>query len=73
MIKFLVNGRNGAQLVGLGLSQGNIDRLKDGKPIYIHLDELGIEGIDVLIHYGETEDSIIADFKKEGLIPDDKV
>lgn len=68
MIKFLVDGKNGAKLVGLGLSQGNIDRLKEGKPIYLHLDELGIEGIDVLIHYGETEDKIIEDFKGKGLI-----
>lgn len=68
MIKFLVNGKNGGQLVGLGLSEGNIKNLKEGKPILIKLDELGIEGIDVLIHYGETEEAIVEDFRKQGLV-----
>jgi hypothetical protein len=69
MIKFLVNAKNGTQLVGLGLSEGNVKKLRAGQPILLHLDELGIEGIDVLIHYGETEDAIVKDFKDQGLIP----
>lgn len=68
MIKHLTTLKNGTRLVGLGLSEGNVGKLKEGKPIYLHLDELGIEGIDVLIHYGVTEQAIIDDFKEKGLI-----
>lgn len=69
MIKFVKTADNGAKVVGFGLSEGNIERLKLGQPILVHLDDLGIEGIDVVIHYGETENSILNDFRKGGLIP----
>jgi hypothetical protein len=67
MIKFVAQGKNGQTIVGLGLSEGNIKRLKQGDPMYFSLEELGIEGIDVTIVYGETEDAIKADFKKHGI------
>lgn len=63
MIKFVKEMKNGSTLLGFGLSDENISRLKEGKPIYFHLDELGIEGHDVLITYGETEDKIMEDLK----------
>jgi hypothetical protein len=73
MIKSLMNGKNGAKIVMLGISEENVKRMKAGDPMYLHLDELGIEGIDVLIHYGTTEEAIITDLQDKGLIPDDKV
>lgn len=69
MIKFVKTAENGAKVIGFGLSEGNIKKLKLGQPILVHLDDLGIEGIDVVIHYGETEDAILQDFRKGGLIP----
>lgn len=73
MIKTLISKPNGTRVVGLGISEGNVAKLKQGQPIYIHLDELGIEGVDVLIHYGETEASIMAEFQDKGLIPNERV
>lgn len=67
MIKFRKENNNGVTLLGFGLSEENIKRLKQGEPIYFHLDELGIEGHDVLITYGETEDKIMEDMKNVGL------
>jgi hypothetical protein len=71
MIKSLIHAKNGSQLVMLGLAEENIKRLKSGDPVYLHLDELGIEGIDVLIHYGITKEAIIKDLQDKGLLPDD--
>jgi hypothetical protein len=67
MIKFLAHGKKGQTIIGLGLSEGNIQRMKQGDPIYFSLEELGIEGYDVTIVYGETEDAIKKDFKKHGV------
>lgn len=69
MIKFLVDGKNGVKLIGLGLSEGNIKRLKAGDSVYIHLDELGFEGLDLTIIYGKTEKSIVDVLNAQGLIP----
>jgi hypothetical protein len=67
MIKFITRGKNGQSIVGLGLSEGNVERLKKNDPMYFSLDALGIEGVDIMIVYGETEESIIADFKRHGV------
>jgi hypothetical protein len=47
---------NGAEkpLIGFGISEENVKRLKKGMPILINLKEMGIEA-DILIFYGETE------------------
>lgn len=71
MIKFLMNGKN-KSLIGLGLSKGNIDRLKKGDPIYFSLEELGIEGYDVTIMYGETQDSMKQQLKKHFTIEEER-
>lgn len=68
MIKFIANGKNGGQVIGFGLSEENVKRMKSGDPVYLHLDELGIEGIDVTIFYGQTEKTIVDDLRKQGLI-----
>lgn len=63
MIKF-TGDRDGKTLVGLGISEGNVAKLKEGKPILVHLDEM-IPGsnIDILIFYGETEQSMYQELK----------
>ena len=45
------------RLIILGLEDGNISRLKEGKPIHIHADELGFAG-EIIIMYGRTQDDI---------------
>ena len=54
MIKFTAQGR-GRKLIGIGLSAGNIKRLKQGKPVHIFGEELGFPGIEIMIFYGATE------------------
>lgn len=63
MIRF--NGRNerGRLLLGFGISEGNVQRLKEGKPIHIHADEMGFAG-EIMIFYGETEDEIARQLKE---------
>ena len=57
MIKFIAGN-----LLGLGLSEGNIRALKMGNPIHIDLREIGQQNLSntkqVLVFYGETEDKI---------------
>ena len=56
MVKFTGSDENGRTLVGLGISQGNVDRLKEGKPIHIHFEEMNLPWpIDLLIFFGATE------------------
>lgn len=56
MIKFRAEGKNGP-LIGLGLSQGNIERLVAGQPVHVKMLELGLEG-DIIIFYGKNEDEL---------------
>jgi len=43
----------------LGLSEENIIRLKQGKPIAINLKEMGVGDIPLFIMYGKTEADIV--------------
>lgn len=69
MIKFTAD-RAGRTLIGLGISAGNVQRLKEGKPIHIHLEELNLPWkADIMIMYGETEQAL-ADELKEFISPE---
>lgn len=69
MIK-LKGQRGDRPFVMLGLSAGNIARLKEGKPVQILKEELGI-GFDIGIMYGETEQAIVDELQSIGLeLPD---
>lgn len=72
MIKFTVDGEGGRTLVGLGMSEGNVERLKAGMPIFVNLAALGLPPIDIYIFYGETEHDL-ADMVKPNLGPESKV
>lgn len=52
MVKF-TGERDGKHLVGFGLSAGNLEKLREGKPILVDLSEM-IPGckMEVLIFYG---------------------
>ena len=62
MVKFTVLGANGRTLLGIGLSQENLDRLKQGQPIIFTSEEISLPWkADILIMFGNTE----SDMKKE--------
>lgn len=55
----------------LGLEAGNVERLKDGRPVLVDLRELGGEG-EVCIAYGETLRDIADEMESHGVkIPED--
>ena len=70
MIKFL-GDHEGTPLVGLGLSEENVNRLKQGMPILIKTEEveklLGVKA-EIFIFYGQTEESMTDDLLKAGII-----
>lgn len=69
MIKFLVSGKDGRRLVGLGLTDENIERLRRNEPIVFDLASVlpGVPGtpVDVLIVHGETHEAIKHQLKEE--------
>ena len=68
MLKFRTTlGADGTSLVGLGLSEENIQRLKEGQPILIHGEEIGLPEIKIAIMYGKTEQTLYEDLKKSGV------
>lgn len=67
MIKFKSEGKQ--PLIGLGLSEGNLKKLREGKPIFIMREELGID-FNLLIFWGKTEEEIQRKLKDIGMIND---
>jgi len=58
---------NGTPIYLMGLSEQNIQLLKEGKPILFDGSEIGISG-NVVIMYGETELHIQDELEKAGLL-----
>ena len=59
MIKFLAGKDTKRQVIGLGLSEENVVRLRQGRPIHVDLLELGLPWqAEVLIFYGVTEQAL---------------
>lgn len=61
---------DGGTVLFLGLSAENIMRLTEGKPIRIpaaQMTRIGFEAVDVILHYGLTEQVILADLKAHGV------
>lgn len=75
MLKMTAQGKDGRHLVVLGLSFGNLDRLRADAPdgyIKVEGKELGGLPVDVVIFAGETEASMAHTVR--GMIgPDTKV
>jgi hypothetical protein len=63
MLKMKAKTDNG-DIVILGLSEENIKRMKDNKPMLIDLKEVGIPGIKIMIFTGKTEEEMFEDFKE---------
>jgi hypothetical protein len=55
----MIKARAG-NVVILGLEARNVELLKEGKPMYIKLAELGLPDIGIVIMYGDTPDQIVA-------------
>ncbi len=67
MVKFTADGDDGRKLIGLGIEEGNVARLKQNRPIVVHLDDheginLGLP-IDIMIWYGETHEELVAEVR----------
>lgn len=62
MIKFKVTGERGEVHLGFGISERNVELLKQGKPIHIDLNEMGING-SIMILYGKTEAEVLSMLK----------
>lgn len=61
MIRFKAESNDGkTTIIGIGLSDENIRRLKAGQPMLFTLEEMGYENTEMLILHGETEDKIKA-------------
>jgi hypothetical protein len=73
MIKFLgPNGIKGVPVIGLGIDEENVRRLKEGMPILIDPEEVeklfGVKA-EILIFYGTTRQSMIQDLKEAEILP----
>jgi hypothetical protein len=59
----MIKARAG-ELVIIGLSRKNIEKLQEGLPIYFDGKEVHLDGCKFLITFGETEHAIIEDLNK---------
>lgn len=60
----------GKPVYGFGLSEGNLQKLRQGLPIEVDLEPMGGVGF-VHIIYGETEQAILEMFQAAGCIAPD--
>jgi len=70
MIKAAGKTGLGLPLLLLGLSGENVTRLAAGEPIRIsaqQMAELGLPQMEVVIHYGKTEQAIVDDLEAHGV------
>jgi hypothetical protein len=70
MIKAASRTALGEPLLFLGLSGENVTRLAAGEPILIRsaqLAELGLPPMVIAIHYGKTEEDIVAELGEHGV------
>jgi hypothetical protein len=58
--------RGDRPFIMLGLSDGNIENLKQGMPIRVDLAEMGGTG-DILIIYGKTESEMVQALQNAGI------
>lgn len=58
MIKMSGTGANGREQLIIGLSEGNLGRLREGKPIIIHGEEWG-QKFDMMIFWGANEQAMV--------------
>ncbi len=57
MIRFSAKSDKGRQLIAIGLSEGNVQRMQAGFPIHVHCDDMGFAG-EIMIFTGKDEVSM---------------
>lgn len=63
MIKMsATNPKTGKDVLVIGLSEGNLQRLREGRPVHIHGEEWG-QKFDLMICWGETDQALADEFK----------
>jgi hypothetical protein len=70
MIKAAGKTGLGLPLLLLGLSGENITRLAAGEPIRIsaqHMTRLGLPAMEIVLHYGRTEQDILSEMESHGM------
>ncbi len=70
MIKFIAtNERTGRRLLGFGLSEGNLQRLRNDEPIHVDVSKMHEDlDVDLMIFYGKTEQEMADMLKEHGLV-----
>ncbi|HEY0933725.1 MAG TPA: hypothetical protein VGD91_08285 [Trebonia sp.] len=74
MIKAAAKTKLGVPVLILGLSGENVTRLAAGEPIRVSaaaMRELGLPQLEVVLHYGRTEDDILAELSSHGVTAGD--
>jgi hypothetical protein len=67
------DGPNGCPLVMLGLSHGNLDKLRAGSPILLDIDQCAMLGLgqrELMIYSGTDEIAMAREVESHGLIPE---
>ena len=64
MIKATGRMPNGMPVLILGLSGENVTRLIAGEPMRFNLTDIGMPPLEVVIHYGKTEEDIVGDLRQ---------
>lgn len=60
MIKATAQAKNGRTLILLGIEEGNVVKLKEGKPILVKSEDLHLPGnFEIMICYEETGDKML--------------
>lgn len=56
MVKFTASSSDGRRkLIGFGITNGNIRKLRKGQPIHVAGEEIGVPGLDFTIFWGRDE------------------
>jgi hypothetical protein len=64
MIKARATSADGTPIFIVGLSDGNLGRLREGKPILFEMSQIGGGPGRMLIYWGATEEAMKADLEK---------
>jgi hypothetical protein len=70
MIKWTAKSKQGTPVLFLGISGENVARLAAGEPILVTaaaMAEMGLPAMEIVLHYGRTEQDIIAEMKAHGV------
>jgi hypothetical protein len=67
VIRAVATKKDGSKLLLLGLEDENIRRLKEGQPISVQGEPLGLPGIEVVLLHGPTAQDIVAKFEAAGI------